>query len=255
MTSFFKHFAILKGQQAVEAVKAEIILHNIDTASAAELLSKDEELTGAGLVIAKLRKELGDEHHELEQIEARYSQLMSAAENLRAKIEDPATAEADRSSKQASLDNLLGKMSTVVAELDRDRQTVADTERLLHEAEQAYQEKAEDIRRAKHDLDQGKHDLQHAQIDRERAERLAENASVVAGLKKPASSSLNVALDAMRKSADQARAEADANRMKAGALKGASDAADDPNVAAAIAETSGPQNPQSLADRLAALKR
>ena len=89
---------------------------------------------------------------------------------------------------------------------------------------------------------------------REIAERQAEAARRAAGLT-GATSSMTVALKAMNEAAARDLASADAATAKAKLLRPTQPEHDDPNIAAALAAASGkPAAPQSLGDRLAALK-
>ena len=89
---------------------------------------------------------------------------------------------------------------------------------------------------------------------REMAERQAEAARRAAGLTS-ATSSMTVALKAMQEAAARDLASADAATAKAKLLRPTQPEHDVPNIAAALAAASGkPSAPQSLGDRLAALK-
>ena len=89
---------------------------------------------------------------------------------------------------------------------------------------------------------------------REGAEQQAEAARRAAGLTS-ATSSMTVALKAMHEAASRDLASADAATAKAKLLRPTQPEQDDPNIASAIAAVSGkPAAPQSLSDRLTALK-
>ncbi len=97
-------------------------------------------------------------------------------------------------------------------------------------------------------------DRGRAAQQREQADRQAEAASQAAGLTST-TSSLTVALKAMQDAAAKDLASADAQTAKAKLLRSTRPEQDDPNIAAAMAAASGkPAAPQSLADRLAALR-
>jgi hypothetical protein len=89
---------------------------------------------------------------------------------------------------------------------------------------------------------------------REMAERQAEAARQAAGLSHT-TNSLNVALKAMQDAAARDLMAAEAAGAKARLLQPTQPEQDDPNIAAALAAASGARPlPQSLSDRLAAIK-
>jgi hypothetical protein len=89
---------------------------------------------------------------------------------------------------------------------------------------------------------------------RQAAEQQAEAARRAAGLTS-ATSSMTVALKAMQEAANRDLASADAATAKARLLRPTQPEQDDPNIAAALAAASGKSPaPQSLSDRLAALR-
>jgi hypothetical protein len=96
--------------------------------------------------------------------------------------------------------------------------------------------------------------MARAAQQREQADRQADAARRAAGLA-GSTSSLTVALKAMQEAAAKDLASADAQMMKAKLLRPTRPEEDDPNIAAAMAAAAGkPTAPQTLADRLAALK-
>lgn len=252
---FFKNFVGAKGAEAASSLASALVRLDPESASRADLLTMEQDLDRAGGVIAKLRADLAGERRELDAITKTYRELMGAAEVLQGQINDPAAPESDKASKQASLTKLLARLESVVPELNRDKQDVAATESLLNDAQSAYKEKADALVAAKGNLERARHDLQHAEIQEGRSHDRAEQAAVVAGLKSSPTSGLTTALNVMQESADAARRRAESADMKAAALSGAQSSSEDPNIAAALAQSKGePQGATSLADRLAALK-
>lgn len=245
---FLRNFLAAQGDNVTKGVVKAMVELDPESASKADLATMEQDLDRAGRAIAKLRADLVSEQKELEAVEKQYGQLMGAAEVLQKRIAAGADA-----SVQTSLTNLLNKIEHIVPELDRDRQTVKDTESLLHEAETAYAAKAEGLRQAKHNLEDAKHDLAHAKIEEERADERAQQAAVVAGLKESTTSNLSTALNSMRAAASDARQRAESHNMKAAALTG-DEAAEDANVKSALAEAN-PVPEKSLSDRLNSLRR
>lgn len=255
LVPFFKNFVGAKGNDAAHSLASALVRLDPDAASKADLLTMEQDLDRAGGVIAKLRADLAGERRELDAITKTYRELMGAAEVLQRQIEDPAASEADKASKQASLTKLLTRLESVVPELNRDKQDVAQTEALLNDAQDAYKAKADALVAAKGNLERARHDLQHAKIQEGRAHDRAEQAAVVAGLKSSPTSGLTTALNVMEESAEAARQRAESADMKAAAISGARSSSEDPNIAAALAASQGdPEGGASLADRLAALK-
>jgi chromosome segregation ATPase len=252
---FLRNFLGAKGHQATDGLTQALVKLDPEAASQADLATMEQDLDRAGIAIQKLRSDLTHEQSEFDHVSQQYHELMGAAELLQKKVDDPATPEDQRNSVKASLAALLDRIEHLVPDLDRDKHDVDATQALLTEAEQAYQDKASALTNAKHNLDRARQDMQHAALEEQRARDRAEQAEVVAGLKTSATSKLTVALDTMQHSAAQARERAAATDMKAKALTGASQAAEDSNVAAALAEVRGTSPTTSLADRLAALKR
>src|SRR6516165_905537 len=56
-------------------------------ATAAELKKKEQDLDAAGQLISQLQRELTDERHAYDAINARYTQMMGAAESLQQQID------------------------------------------------------------------------------------------------------------------------------------------------------------------------
>ncbi len=252
---FMKNFLGVKGDQAAQGLAAAIVKMDPEGASLADLRVMEADLDKAGQAIAKLRAELAREQKEFDTVGKQYAELMSAAEILQKRVDDPATAEPQKASLKNSLAGLVEKLERMAPEIDRDKKDVAATQSLLAEAEKAYQDKAAALAEAKQTLERARHDMQHAALEEQRAKDKAEQAEVVAGLRQSRSSGLTVALNAMQQSAEQARQRAEASTMKAAALTHVSDAGNDKNVADALAQVRGTGSEKSLSDRLAALKR
>jgi chromosome segregation ATPase len=252
---FLRNFIGVKGQDAAESVTKALVQLDPEAATRADLASMEQDLDRAGMVIQKLRVDLTKEQGELDRVSNEYHELMDAAELLQKKIDDPAATDAQKTSLQTSLAALLGRIEHMAPDLDRDKQDVEATQALITEAESAYQEKAKAFAEAKHNLDRARQELEHAKIEEARGREHAAQAEIIAGLKKGSGSSLTVALDSLHQSATEAHQRAQAAEMKAKALTHVSDAGTDPNVAAALAEVRSGAPGQTLADRLAALRR
>jgi chromosome segregation ATPase len=212
----------------------------------------EQDLDAAGRLISQLQCELTDERHAYDAINAHYTQMMGAAENLQHQID---AASFLKDPLQASLATLVAQIEEMVPELDQDKKEIEFTLALLTEAEVAYQAKATALRDAKAKLTRAKNDMAHAAVEEQRAAWRAETARAVAGLSSGSGSGINVAVDAMMQTAQATRDRAATLDMKAKALSGAKAAEEDPNIAAAMAVAAGTVANATVADRLAALQQ
>jgi chromosome segregation ATPase len=254
LLSFTKCFISAGGGQAATALTTAMVKLAPETATAAELKNMEGDLDAAGQLISRLQRELTDERHAYDAINARYTQMMGAAEHL----QQQSDAEPDQTRKtalQASLATLVARIEEMVPELDQDKKDIASTQALLTDAETAYQAKATALTEAKAKLVRARQDMEHAGIEEQRAAQRAETARAVAGLSTSSGSGINVALDAMTRTATQTRDRAAALDMKAKALTGAKAAEEDPAIAAAMAAAAGKPATATVADRLAALQQ
>src|SRR5712671_2631301 len=237
LLSFTKCFIGAGGEQAATALTTAMVKMAPETATAAELKNMEQDLDDAGQLISRLQRELSDERHAYDAINARYTQMMGAAENLQHQID---TAGFLKEPLQASLATLVAQIEEIVPELDQDKKDIDATQALLREAEAAYQAKATALTGAKAELNRARNDMVHATLEEQRAASRAETARAVAGLSSGSGpSGINVALDAMTRTAQTTRDRAAALDMKAKALSGAKAAEQDPNIAAAMAAAAG----------------
>jgi chromosome segregation ATPase len=252
LLSFTKCFIGAGGEQAATALTTAMVKMAPETATAAELKNIEQDLDAAGQLIVRLQRELADERHAYDAINARYTQMMGAAENLQHQIE---TSSFLKEPLQASLATLVAQIEEIVPELDHDKKDIDATQALLRDAEAAYQAKATALAGAKAKLTRAKNDMAHASLEEQRAAARAETARAVAGLSSGTGSGINLALDAMNRTAQATRDRAAALDMKAKALSGAKTAEEDPNIAAAMAAAAGTAANATVADRLAALQQ
>ena len=252
LLSFTKCFIGAGGEQAATALTTAMVKMAPETATAAELKNMEQDLDAAGQLISRLQRELTDERHAYDAINARYTQMMGAAENLQHQID---TASFLKDPLQASLATLVAQIEEMVPQLDQDKHDINSTQALLTEAEAAYRAKASALTGAKAKLNRAKNDMDHATLEEQRAASRAETARAVAGLSSGSGSGINVALDAMTRAAQATRDRAAALDMKAKALNGAKSAEEDPNIAAAMAAATGTAANATVADRLAALQQ
>jgi chromosome segregation ATPase len=254
LLSFTKCFIGAGGEQAAAALTTAMVKMSPEAATAAELKNMEQDLDAAGRLISQLQCELTDERHAYDAINAHYTQMMGAAENLQHQID---AASFLKDPLQASLATLVAQIEEMVPELDQDKKEIESTLALLTEAEVAYQAKATALRDAKAKLTRAKNDMAHAAVEEQRAAWRAETARAVAGLSSGSGSGsgINVAVDAMMQTAQATRDRAASLDMKAKALSGAKTTEEDPNIAAAMSAAAGTVANATVADRLAALQQ
>ena len=258
MFEFFAAFGLIKTKKIAKDLASLLAMTDKDAAGQADLAVKERTLDQAGKLLMDLRQSHNHEVEEFEKLDKLYKQHMAAAEKLQQRLQDPATADADKGQIEAGLNELVDKLEKMAPELEQHRRDVEDSSSLLAEATHAYEEKAADLKTAKSQLDEAQRTLARAQIDNQRAREQAESAARLAGLRSDdRASGVNVALNAMHDEAAKLRANAEANRLKAQVLaKSPNTASENQFVAEALAEANGSAKPaQSLSDRLAALKK
>ena len=211
----------------------------------------EQHLDELGLEVAKARAAYEREKKEAETIRALLNQRMAAAEQLE-KQAAAATAER-KAALEKSLTTLLEMLEQMTPEVEREARDETEAHDFLGMLEKTYAEAGAKLRAARSQLERAGRDMARAGQQREHAERQAEAARRAAGLSNT-TSSLNVALKAMQDAAAHDLEVADAASAKARLLKPTQPEQDDPNIAAALATASGRPLPQSLSERLAALK-
>ena len=229
MLAFLKNLAGVKMDKAAQAGVEALVRWDPKSASEAELRTMEQNLDALGREVALARQGYDREKREADTIQALSHQRMAAAEQLQQQMNN----ESDPTRKAAvekSLTTLVGML------------------------EQTYAEAGGKLKTARSELERAQRDMARAAQQREQADRQAEAARRAAGLASQ-TSSLTVALKAMQDAAQKDLASADAQMSKARLLRPTRPEEDDPNIAAALRAASGqPPMPQSLTDRLAALK-
>ncbi|MBY0431653.1 MAG: hypothetical protein K2Q10_10680 [Rhodospirillales bacterium] len=257
MLGFFQSFISVKGKQVGDDVVKALVEMDPEAATQAELVTMERDLDKAGQVLQKLRADYNREIKEADAAEKTYNELLSAAEVLKTRLENPATSDDQKSQIERSMGALLVRLEEMVPEVEREKQDVVEVRAMLEDAEKVYREKAQGLTTARQKLDRAKRDMQRASLDEERAQEKAARAAEVAGFRQRGSNILTVALNAMEKRADEAKAAAETARTKASILSTSSNqVAGDTLVADALAQVRGQGVPgASLTDRLAALKK
>ncbi len=252
--SFFKNLLGVKADQVVQGGIELYVKWDPKGASEAELRTMEEKLDDLGRHVATARAKYGEAQKELAQVETLHHQRMTAADSIQAQLE----AETDPTRKAAlekSLGTLLDLMEKMVPELEQDKKDAEESHAFLNQLEEAYAQLGEKLKSAKGDLERAQREMERAQLSKQAAAERAELARTAAGLT-GTGSSVNIALKAMHDAAEKDRIAADAQNSKAALLKPTTPETDDPTIAAALraAEGKAPA-PQSLSERLAALKQ
>jgi len=253
MLAFLRNLAGVKMDKAAQAGIEALVRWDPKSASEAELRTMEQNLDALGQEVALARQGYDREKREADAIQALSHQRMAAAEQLQQQMNnegDPAR----KSAVERSLTTLVGMLEQMTPEVEREKQDEVDAKDYLQMLENTYAEAGGKLKTARSELERAQRDMARAAQQREQADRQAEAARRAAGLASQ-TSSLTVALKAMQDAAQKDLASADAQMSKARLLRPTRPEQDDPNIAAALAAAAGkPSAPQSLSERLAALK-
>lgn len=253
MLAFMRNLMGVKVDQAMNAGVEALVRWDPKSASAAELRTMEQHLDALGQQVAQARQSFDKEEREAEAIQALSAQRMAAAEQLQRQ----SAGESDPGRKAAldkSLETLVTMLEQMKPEIEREKTDAADAKDYLEMLEKTYAEAGGKLKSARSDLERAQRDMSRAAQQREQADRQADAARQAAGLAST-TSGLTVALKAMQDAAAKDLASADAQMSKARLLRPTRPEQDDPNIAAAMAAAAGkPAAPQSLGDRLAALR-
>jgi chromosome segregation ATPase len=252
MLVFIRNLLGVKTDQAVQAGVEALVRWDPQGATEAELRSMEQHLDELGLEVAKARSAYEREKKEAEAIKALLNQRMAAAEQLQKQVAAEATAER-KAALEKSLATLLDMLEQMTPEVEREAKDETDAHDFLVMLEKTYADAGAKLKAARSQLERAERNMARAGQQREVAERQAEAARHAAGLSNT-TSSLNVALKAMQDAAAHDLEVAEAASAKARLLKPTQPEQDDPNIAAALAAASGRPQPQTLSERLAALK-
>jgi chromosome segregation ATPase len=253
MLTFIRNMVGVKANKAVQAGVEALVRWDPQSASEAEMRTMEQHLDDLGRQVATARQSFDQERKEADAIQALSHQRMVAAEQLEKQI----AAEADLSRKaglERSLGTLVTMLEQMTPEIEREKKDAVDAKDFLEMLEKTYAEAGGKLRQGRSELERARRDMARAGQQRQVAEQQAEAARRAAGLTS-ATSSMTVALKAMQETAARDLASADAATSKAKLLRPTQPEQEDPNIAAALAAAAGKSpEPQSLSDRLAALR-
>ena len=253
MLSFISNLVGVKADKAVQAGVEALVRWDPQSASEAEMRSMEQHLDDLGRQVATARQSFDREQKEADAIQALSHQRMVAAEQLEKQI----AAETDPTRKaglERSMGTLVTMLEQMTPEIEREKKDAVEAKDFLEMLEKTYAEAGGKLRQGRSELERARRDMARAGQQRQVAEQQAEVARRAAGLTST-TSSMTVALKAMQEAAARDLASADAATAKAKLLRPTQPEQEDPNIAAALAVAAGRSPaPQSLSDRLAALK-
>lgn len=253
MIHFIKHFFVKKAQDAQSGFVKLLVEFDPATASEAEIAELDEALTKLTKQMVDAKNSWAREEREAVEIQKNYDLRLSAAERLQAKA-DASSSPEEKAQVEASLANLLGELEKMVPEIDREQREAVEAKVYYDELSQAVKSASERLKTARERLSDAKRRMDMAKVRMERAQEQEERAKVVAGIKLQANN-LGTAFDAMSQRAQEMETKAEVHAQKSQML--APPKSEDPILAQALKEAAGEtaQPQQSLADRLASLKK
>ena len=253
MLRFMGNMISAKASQAVQSGIEALVRWDPQTASEAELKSMEQHLDDLGRQVAAARHSYDKEKREADAIQLLSSQRFAAADLLQRQIDTEIDPER-KAGLEKSLNTLVTLLEQMSPEVNREKAEADDAKDFLEMLEQTYAEAGGKLKEGRAQLDRARRDMTRAEQQRQTAEQQAEAARRAAGLSS-AASSLSVALKAMQDSAAKDLANADVALAKAKLLRPTAPEQDDPNIARAMDAAAGKSPaPQSLTDRLAALK-
>jgi DNA repair exonuclease SbcCD ATPase subunit len=254
MISFLKHYFEKKAENVQNGFTKLLVEFDPQTASEAEIGELDEALTKLTQQMVGAKNAWDKELRQSQEIQKNYDLRLSAAERLQAKSAAAPSPE-EKAQVEASLAKLLDELEKMAPEVQREAQEAKESQGYYEELNQAVKTASERLKTARERLSDAQRRMDLAKVRMERAKEQEDQAMVLSGIKKQASS-IGTAFEAMSKRADEMETQAEVHRQKAQLLT-PPQGGDDPLIAAALKEASGdtakPQ--QSLADRLAALKK
>lgn len=253
MFTFVRSFLGVKTDQAVQAGVEALVRWDPQAATEAELRTMERHLDELGMQVAQARVAYDRERKEAVAIKGLLQQRMAAAEQLeKQRAVEPSPER--KAALEKSLTTLVGMLEQMTPDVERESQDETEAQEFLAMLEKTYADAGAKLKAARSQLERAHRDMGRATQRREVAEQRAEAARQAAGLSHT-TNSLNVALKVMQDAAEKDLMAAEAAGAKARLLQPTKPEQDDPNIVAALAAASGARPlPQSLSERLAALK-
>lgn len=252
--SIFTKFTKVKAQAAGRGIMEMLVKFDPKGMSEAELLDMETKFNEIGRQVISARNDANREQAEYVAIAKLNGERLQAAELLQKQADALADGSADRKSKEASLEKLLGLIENAQPDIAREKQEAEEAKAYLADIETAHKDAVARLKGARAALNTAEKEIKSAQRRKERAENAADAASVAAGIRQN-TNRVSSALDAMKRVAKEADDAAAAAKLKADSLRPNQLEKEDPNIAAAMAAASGANPaPKSISERLAALK-
>lgn len=248
--SFLGNYANTKVNGFVRGAVEALVAWDPKGASEAEIATMSDNLDRLGQEVAKADAAFKKSQVTYGALSAAKATQTRAAEILMQRLEnlDPT----QKASVEKSLNTLLTDMESKQPEIDLAQNDMTDAESFLKTLQASYAQMSEKLKTARNSLEQAQRDVRRAQAEAEQAKNRRQAADVAAGIVSE-HTGIGVATTAMAKQADKYRQQAQADAMRTNALKPQSEG--DDILAQALKEAKGEPQAQSLADRLAALKK
>lgn len=259
MGNFFKTllgYGGVKAEQAQDAAVGILVKLDTDAAIEAEVRRLDAELKETRSEYAKAAAEFERESKEAEAAKVDYNKLLTTADILK-RQQAEATAAGD-SAKASALEGSLNKLvSTIKAkrpDVEREMGEAEHAKQYFDEVRELLETQQQAFDNYRSEVEAAKRERQSAMAREKLEERRADQAEKLAGIRNR-SSSLNVVLKQINQQTDEAKIKAEEHKLTVGAAKPkASAVAEDPLVAAAMAEASGTKKPANISEELDSLR-
>jgi len=249
---FLKNFFVKKAGDVQSGFVKMIVEFDPESASEAEIATLDDALTKLTRQMVGAKNAWDREQKEAVEIKKAHELRLAAAERLQAQ----ADAQADPAAKapfEASLAKLLGELEKMVPEVEREEREALDAKGYYDELSDAVKTASERLKAGRARLSDAKRRMDVAKVKSERAAEQEERTKVLAGITQQADK-IGTAFDAMSKRAEEYETKAQVHQEKTKLLSKPKEV-DDPLIAQALRDAAGETPPQSLSERLAALKK
>lgn len=259
MGNFFKTiigYGGVKAEQAQDAAVGVLVKLDTDAAIEAEERRLDSELKETRTEYAKAATELDKESKEAEAAKADYNKFLAAADVLKKQLED-ATAAGDSSKAgalEASLTKLVSAVKTKRPDVEREIREADQAKQYLDQVKEMLESQQQAFDNYRSEVEAARRDRQSALAQEKLEERRADQAEKLAGIRNR-SSTLNMVLTQINKQTDEAKIQAEQHKLTVEAAKPKAPAtAEDPLIAAAMAEATGTKKPVNISEELDSLK-
>jgi phage shock protein A len=249
---FLKNLFVKKAEDLQSGFLKMLVEFDPESASEAEIATLDDALTKLTQQMIAAKNAWDREQKEAAEIKKGYELRVAAAERLQIQAES-ASDPAQKAAVEASLAKLLAELEKMVPEVEREEREAVEAKGYYDELADAVKTASERLKTARARLSDAKRRMDVAKVRAERAAEQEERAKVLTGIKQQANN-LGASFDAMTKRAEEMETKAQVHQEKAKLLSKPKDE-EDPLIAQALKDAAGEAPPQSLSERLAALKK